>query len=182
MSVFKISYRYANSFFQSVESKKTFYKYSEDMELIHNTLMQSKDLRSVLRNPVIKQNEKQNILIKIFGGKVQKDTLAFLEFVVEKNRENILTEITKEFLNLRDIKEGIVRTNITSSIELTESVKKDISGKLEKRTNMKVSPTFTLDKNLIGGFVVKIQGTVIDASVKHQLELLRKKFSEEITI
>jgi F-type H+-transporting ATPase subunit delta len=182
MSVYRISYRYANSFFQLAEEKKSLRKFAEDVELIYNTLVQSKELRAILRNPVIKQKDKKNLLSKIFGPKIQKETSDFLEFLVSKGREKMITEIMKEFLNLRDDKEGIVKTNITSSVDLTDSVKKEIASKLEKKTNKKVKTDFGVDTNIIGGFIVQIKDTVYDASVRHQLELLRKKFSEEISI
>ncbi|MEW6508029.1 MAG: ATP synthase F1 subunit delta [Bacteroidota bacterium] len=182
MSVFRISYRYANSFFQLAEEKKALEKFAEDVELIYNTLLQSKELRAILRNPVIKQKDKKNLLSKIFSSKLENETSKFLEFLVTKGREDIITEIMKEFLNLRDDKVGIVRTNITSSVDLTDAVRKEISSKLEKKTNKKVLAEFVADKNLIGGFIVQIKDIVYDASVKHQLELLRKKFSEEISI
>ena len=53
---------------------------------------------------------------------------------------------------------------------------------LGKKTNKKVSANYNVDTNLIGGFIVRIEDTVYDASIKHQLNLLRKKFSEEINI
>lgn len=182
MSVYRISYRYANSFFQLAEEKKSLKNIAEDVEIIYNTFVQSKELRAILRNPVIKQKDKKNLLSKIFGAKIRKETSDFLEFIVAKGREDIITEIMKEFLNLRDEKEGIVRTNIVSSIELTDDVKKNLTSTLEKRTSKKVKTDYSVDPNIIGGFIVKIKDTVYDASVKHQLELLRKKFSQEISI
>lgn len=182
MSVYRISYRYANSFFQLAEEKKSLKNFADDVELIYNTLIQSKELRAILRNPVIKQKDKKNLLSKIFGSRIKKETSDFLEFIVAKGREDIITEIMKEFLNLRDEKEGIVRTNIVSSVELTDDVKKNITSTLEKRTSKKVKTDYSVDPNIIGGFIVKIKDTVYDASVKHQLELLRKKFSQEISI
>jgi len=182
MSVYRISYRYANSFFQLAEEKKFLKNFADDVELIYNTLVQSRELRAILRNPVIKQKDKKNLLSKIFGSKIKKETSDFLEFIVAKGREDIITEIMKEFLNLRDEKEGIVRTNIVSSVELTDDVKKNLTSTLEKRTSKKVKTDYSVDPNIIGGFIVKIKDTVYDASVKHQLELLRKKFSQEISI
>lgn len=182
MSVFRISYRYANSFFQLAEEKKSLKNFVDDVELIYNTLVQSKELRAILRNPVIKQKDKKNLLSKIFGSKIRKETSDFLEFLVTKGREDIITEIMKEFLNLRDDKEGIVRTGIISSVELTDGVKKDLASKLEEKTSKKVKTEYSVDPEIIGGFIVKIKDTVYDASVKHQLELLRKKFSQEISI
>jgi F-type H+-transporting ATPase subunit delta len=53
---------------------------------------------------------------------------------------------------------------------------------LEKKSGKIVSADYSVDPNLIGGFIVRIGDTVYDASVKHQLSLLRSKFSEEINI
>jgi F-type H+-transporting ATPase subunit delta len=181
MSVFKISYRYANSFFQLALEKQSLKEYAEEMSLIFNTLENSRELRIVLKTPVIKQKDKKNILKKIFGKEVGKDTLEFIEFIVDKNRIDILFEIAKEFLALRDQHDGIIRTKISSAVELKDLLKKEMVARLEKETSKKVFPEYSVDSKLIGGFIIKVEDKVIDASVKHQLELLRKKFLEELS-
>ena len=180
MSVYRISYRYANSLLMLAEEKKILNKVFADAELIFNTLQGSKELRSVLKNPVLKLKAKKNLLTKIFEGKISSESQSFIDFVIDKNREDILFDIYKEFLNLRDIKEGILRAKVTSVIDLTDQLKNKIEEKLSVRTGKKVKVNYGTDNNLVGGFVVKVNDTVIDASVKHQLELLRKKFSEQI--
>ncbi len=182
MSVYRISYRYANSLFLLAEEKVSLKKFSEDAEFIFNTVQGSKELRAVLRNPVIKQKDKKNILTVLFNTKVSKEIIDFLCFIVDKNREDLLYEIMTEFLNLRDQKEGIIRTEITSVVELNDDIKNNMVKNLERQTSKTIQSKYNLDPGLIGGFVVKIKDTVIDASVKHQLEILRKKFSEEISI
>lgn len=182
MSVYRISYRYANSLFLLAEEKKSLMKLSEDAELIFNTLQGSKELRTILKNPVIKQKEKKNILTALFDTRVSKEIIDFLFFIVDKNREDLLYEIMAEFLNLRDQKEGIIRTEITSAVEFNDDIKKNMIKNLERQTSKTIQSKYKLNPELIGGFVVRIKDTVIDASVKHQLENLRKKFSEEISI
>lgn len=180
MSVYKISYRYANSLLLLSEEKKILNKVYDDAELVFNTLSGSKEFRSVLKNPVLKSKIKKDLIKKIFEGKIGAEVLAFIDFVIDKNREDILFDIFREFLNLRDIKEGILRARVKSAVELSDSLKQKIEKKLTERTNKKVKADFFTDSNIIGGYVINIQDTVIDSSVKHQLELLRKKFSEEV--
>ncbi len=180
MSVYRISYRYANSLLLLAEEKNILPKVYEDAELVFNTLDGSKELRAVLKNPVLKPKIKKELINKIFENKIGSEITSFIEFVIDKNREDILFEIFKEFLNLRDIKEGILRAHVKSAVELSEQMRNKIEQKLTNRTNKKVKADFGIDTNIIGGFVVKVYDTVIDSSVKHQLELLRKKFSEDI--
>ena len=180
MSVYRISYRYANSLLLLAEEKNILKKVFDDADLIYNTLHDSKELRAVLKNPVLKLKEKKNLLSKIFEGKIGTETQSFMDFVIDKNREDILYEIFKEFLNLRDSKEGIIRAKVISVVELSNELKKKIEAKLSDRTGKKIKIEYSLDNSIVGGFLVKVDDTVIDSSVKHQLELLRKKFSEQI--
>ena len=182
MSVFRISYRYANSLMQLAEEKKIFKKITDDAELIYNTLYSSKELRSVLKSPIVKVNDKKSLLQKIFEKKISSETTNFIEFVIEKNREDILFDIFKEFIALADKKNGIVKAKVVSASDLNDQLKERIIDDLSKKTNKKVSANYKVDTNLIGGFIVRIEDTVYDASVKHQLNLLRKKFSEEVSL
>ena len=182
MSVYRISYRYANSLVQLAEEKKVFKKVTDDAELIFNTLNSSKELRSVLRSPVIKVNDKKSLLQKIFEKKICSETASFINFVIEKNREDILFDIFKEFIALADKKNDIVKAKVVSASELNDQLRQRMIDDLSKKTNKKVSANYNVETNLIGGFIVRIEDTVYDASIKHQLNLLRKRFSEEINL
>lgn len=182
MSVYRISYRYANSLMLLAEEKNIFKKISDDADLVFNTLKESKELRAVLKSPVVKIDVKKSLMEKIFENKISTETGSFINFVLEKNREDILFDIFKEFLALVDKKNGVVKARVVSAIDLNDKLKQKMVGDLEKKTNKKVSAAFSVDPNMIGGFIVRIEDTVYDASVKHQLSLLRKRFSEEIKI
>ncbi|MBX3007414.1 MAG: ATP synthase F1 subunit delta [Melioribacteraceae bacterium] len=182
MSVYRISYRYANSLFQLAVEKKIFDKVSQDVTLCFKTLIQSKELRAVLKSPVIKTTDKKSILTQVFKGKVSHDLLTFLEFVIDKGREDILFEILKEFLVLCDKKNGVVRARVSSAIELSENAKKEILSKFSVKTNKNIEADFIVNESLIGGFTININDTIYDASIKQQLRNLKKKFSEEVSI
>jgi F-type H+-transporting ATPase subunit delta len=182
MSVYRISYRYANSLMLLAEEKKVFKKVADDAELIFNALSASKELRAVLKSPVIKSAVKKDLLEKIFLGKISSETLSFVNFVLEKGREDLLYEIFKEFIAIVDLKNGVVKANIVSASSLDESLKNKVNASFEKRLNKKVSATYSVNPELIGGFIVKVEDTVYDSSVKHQLALLSKKLSEEVSL
>ena len=182
MSVYRISYRYANSLVLLAEEKNIFKKISDDADLVFNTLNGSKELRAVLKSPVVKIDIKKSVLEKIFENKISTETGSFINFVLEKNREDILFDIFKEFLALVDKKNGVVKARIVSAVDLNDKLKQKMVDDLEKKINKKVTAAYSVDSKIIGGFIVRIEDTVYDASVKHQLSLLRKRFSEEINI
>ncbi len=167
---------------QLAEEKNIFKTISEDADLIYNTLNSSRELRAVLKSPVVKPADKKNVLYNIFEKRISGDALSFLNFVLEKNREDLLTDIFKEFNTLVNKKNGVVKATVYSAGELNDETKKKIDVNFSKKINKKISADYMVNPDLIGGVVVRIEDTVYDSSVRHQLALLSKKLSEEVTI
>ncbi|MBI9070433.1 MAG: F0F1 ATP synthase subunit delta [Melioribacteraceae bacterium] len=182
MSELNISTRYATALMNLADEKEKLDVISSDMDLIYNTLDLSKDLRSVLASPVIKEAIKSDILIEIFSSKVSAESLRFIKFVLSKNRQDYLYQIVKRYLELKDIKSGIVEVTITSAVELQDSQVTEIRKKLENITGKTMRFKFKIDESIIGGFLVKIGDTVMDASIEHQLDKLREKLKSEETV
>lgn len=176
MSEYKVSYRYAASLLDTAVEKNMLNDAAGDVELVYTTLKSSRQLETALSSPVIKQNVKLGILTELFGTKVKPETLNFLKFVVEKKRENLLESIAKIFLDLIDIQLGIVNVSVKSAVDFTPVQAENLKNNLEKQLNKKVKLRFSKDQSIIGGFIAQIGDTVFDASLKHQLEILRKQF------
>ncbi len=176
MNESKVSVRYANSLLSSAIEKGNLDKVAKDMELVYSAIKSSAELSRTLASPIVKAQLKSSILEEIFKKKISKETMDFLKFVVEKNREDLLESIVNKFLELRDQKLGLVNVNVKSAVELGEDQKKRLKEKFEKLLSKKVRFNFTIDPDVVGGFVAKVGDTVYDASLKNQLEILKKRF------
>ena len=176
MNESKVSVRYANSLLSSAIEKGNLDKVAKDMELVYSAIKSSAELSRTLASPIVKAQLKSSILEEIFKKKISKETMDFLKFVVEKNREDLLESIVNKFLELRNQKLGLVNVNVKSAVELGEDQKKKLKEKFEKLLNKKVRFNFTIDPDVVGGFVAKVGDTVYDASLKNQLEILKKRF------
>ncbi|MFC2133274.1 ATP synthase F1 subunit delta [Bacteroidota bacterium] len=182
MSAINITSRYAKALIELAEEKKSLEEVSKDIRLVYDTFSISKELKSVMASPVLRNDKKAEILKAIFQKNIKQDVMNFLLFVVDKRREEYLFAILKRYLELHDDKMGIVNANVSSPAVMNDAQIKKLSESLQKFTGKKVKINTKESKDLIGGFVVKIGDTVIDASVDHQLEMLKKKFLEEQTI
>jgi len=176
MSEFTISTRYANSLLELAAEKNNLTEIASDIKVVFDTFDASRDLQRILKNPIVKIDKKNAIIEEIFGSRISSVSLNFLKFILKKNREELLFDITKRFLELYDEKLGIINATITSAVELTDIHKSDVKAKLEKFTNKKIRTEYSIRKDIIGGFLVKIGDTVLDATISHQLELLKNKF------
>lgn len=84
----------------------------------------------------------------------------------------------EDFINLRKEKEGIVDVLVKTSVPLNDEEKKNMNQKIDSYTKLKGNMTYEIDKSIIGGFVAKINDTILDASIKRQLQRLKDKFKE----
>jgi F-type H+-transporting ATPase subunit delta len=124
MSNFNISTRYANALIEFAQEKDSLEQVSDDMILVENVLSDSKELRTVLKSPVINNAKKKSILQEIFVDKTSKVSMEFILFVNIKNRESILFDIAKRYNALRNIKLKRVETEINSTVDFSDEQKK----------------------------------------------------------
>ncbi len=174
MSNFNISTRYAKALLEFADDKKSLEQVSNDMILVEATLASSKELRAVLKSPVINNESKKSILQELFAEITNKVSMEFILFVNSKNRENILFDIAKRYNAIRNITLKRVEAEIISTVNFSNEQKSSLQKQLTEFSQKEIIPTFKIDESLIGGFTIKMNDTVIDASVKQQLNRLRK--------
>lgn len=179
MSNFGVSNRYAKAFLEIVEKSGRTKEISSDMNLIYETFSVSKELRKLLASPVIKESKKKEIIDDLFAGKVSKDSVNFLRFIIDKNRDAVIFDIVKRFNEIWDDKNGIINAEVVTSVEVDDDVKNEMVERLEKYSGKKIRPKYKTNDDIIGGYVVRIKDTVIDSSIKNKLELLKKKFQQQ---
>jgi F-type H+-transporting ATPase subunit delta len=151
-------------------------KIAEDFLTIEATVHGSRELRAMLHSPVVKPLQKQSILQEIFGKQLHPETLSFITLLVKKGRSELLMATAQEFRRLLDVRRNITTAQVTSAVALTEAEQLTIQAKLESMSGKRVRSTFSIDPSLKGGFTARIGDTLVDASLKHQLEILREQF------
>ncbi|SHK04451.1 ATP synthase F1 subunit delta [Hymenobacter psychrotolerans] len=179
MSELRVASRYAKSLLDLAEEQGTLEQVKQDMELFNNTLTENRDLRLLLRNPIVKHDKKLAILRAVFGGKVSTLTEKFFTIVTQKNRESALEFIGSEFLNQFNTLRGVQMAEVTTATPLTPALRAEVEALVRQQTGLQqVILTEKVDASLIGGFVLRIGDRLIDDSVSFRLRKLRTEFSK----
>lgn len=171
----KISSRYARSLLDLAEDKNILETIYLDALTVISVLDMSRELRNLLVNPVIKSDVKLNVLNEILSGKISSDMLNFVRFIIEKNREDYLAGIMQKFIGLRNDKLGIVDVVVKTAVVFSDEQTVMLNKKLESILNKKVQMSFVIDKNILGGFIARVEDTLFDASIRNQLLNLKKQ-------
>ena len=175
MASSKVAIRYAQSFLDTSIEKNILAKVADDFEVIADAFSKSNDLVKAIKSPIVKGETKKIILSEVFSNVISKDSLDFINFVISKSREDILPEILEKFDSLKDEHTGFVKVDVTTAFDLTSEQRNQLQQKFETYLKKKTRVTFKVDQNIIGGFVAKVGDTVYNASMLHQLGLLKKQ-------
>ena len=131
------------------------------------------------KSPIIPVEKKKALLEEVLKKvEVSQELKKLLELMAQRNRLGLLRELLQEFEQFVNERLGIVKAEIISAMELDEEVLKKIKEKIEQLFGKKAEVSVKLDPSLIGGFVVKVADKVLDASIKHQLEELKKAIAD----
>lgn len=176
----KLIQSYSNSLYEAATASKTLKEVANDCVGLLSLISESNEMRVVLHSPVISKFKKVKIVNALFNGKVQELTLNFLMLVIKNRREAFLKEFLEDFLEMKDSKEGIIKPVYTTAFELKENEKKKLKKEIDSITQKDSRPEFVVKPELIGGFMINIGDSIIDGSVKRQLELMRKTLKTKI--
>jgi F-type H+-transporting ATPase subunit delta len=175
----RVAARYAKSLLDLGKEMGTLSAVKEDMDLLSKTMTESRELRLLLRNPIVKHDKKLAILKAIFEGKVSDMTLRFFTILTEKNRESAIEGIGPEFLAQYNAMQGIQSAEVTSATPLTAVARLEIRKLVTQQTGLTdVQLTEKVDPELIGGFVLRVGDKQIDDSVRTSLRKLRTSLQE----
>jgi F-type H+-transporting ATPase subunit delta len=152
---------------------------TEDLQNIREVVLSSRELQLALKSPLVKGDTKARILEDIFRSRVGDKTMLFLKLLAHKKRANLLAEVVTEFNDLLDVRNGYLNADVRSAVKLSDEQARELVNGLSVRTGKKIRAKMTLDESLIGGFTVKIGDTILDGSVSHQLQVLRKALVAE---
>jgi F-type H+-transporting ATPase subunit delta len=176
MSSRKVARRYTLALYELSEELKLTQKIIQDFIDLIKSVESSVELKLLLHTPIINSAKKEKILEELFRNKVQDLTLKFIILLTKKERESLLYDIAKDFLDLVNEKRGIVKARIKTAVKVPENYKKALAEKLSKYTGKEIQADFIVDSSIKGGFVAQVKDTILDASIQRQLELLREQF------
>lgn len=162
---------YAVAAFNFAKEKKALTKWSTMLALA-GAVSSDEQLSAHIEDPKVDKSALQDAFLKICGRKLDKHGQNLIKTLVEYGRLSILPAISDAFEELKAEDEGTIEAQIVAAAKPTVAVTKDIVKKLEAKFGKKVSAEVVIDSEIIGGMKIIVGDSVIDASVKGQLQNL----------
>lgn len=174
--------RYAKSLFGLSIERDLLEQSKEDMQYISGICADTKELRLLLKSPIIKTDQKLNIFKKIFYNNISDLSASFIDIITNKKRESLLEGIAKSFITLYRAHKNIESATITTAFPLDDDLRNEVIEFIKSHAETKVELTEKVDKKIIGGAVIRVGEKQLDDSVKKALTELKQKFRTNLYI
>lgn len=173
----RLSKRYAKSLVDlSVELNKLEEAHT-DVLLLQNIIGVSRDFKSMLTSPVINADKKFSIINAVTQDKLSALTSGFIKLLCKKNREGFLPGIVNAFITQYNQLKGLHSATLTTAVPVSDAIREDFITKLKRATAFDhIELKTEIDDTLIGGFVLEIEGKLLDGSILRDLKDVKKQF------
>jgi len=164
---------YAEALFGAAKDRGKLDEIHEQVGQFADAVAENKELQLFFFSPYFSSAEKQDGVRKAIDG-AEPELENFLELLVDKHRMPVIFRIRRQFDDLWAKENRRLGVTVTSAVELDPEVAKRIGSEIEKQTGNTVELRTKVDPEILGGLVLQVGNMVLDTSIRHRLEKLRK--------
>lgn len=170
-----IAKRYAEAVYGVAKEKDKVKEIYDMLNSLMELYINDSEFRNFMLHPLIENSEKKDFLGKIFTD-ADDITMNIIDYLVDKDRIEIIRYIVSEYLKLYYLENNEVEVTGIFSKELSEEQFDLLKTKLEKKVGKKIILKIEVNKDIIGGGIVKMGDQIIDGSIKRQIENIKNTF------
>lgn len=173
--------RFAKALIEIGTEEKAFEAYGKELRSVLAVFKGNPDLEKVLLNPMYKLEERKSLIEKVSASHGLSPYVAkFMTILVDTRNIRFLDEVVEAYSRMEDNLSGRLRASIETPMELPQALVDEIRSKLKGLTGKEVILTYRHNPALLGGLVLRIDNTILDGSLKTQLEMMKEKIIEGV--
>lgn len=178
MSTYRINTHYAKALILLSEETGTMDRVSEDMRLVERVCAENRELNVIFSNPVIPKDKKLAIVKELFGERVCEATMAFLLFVIRKNRSVNMRGIAGSYIEMYREKKGIILSDLVTHQPIDDVARKMVTEMVEAYTGKSVELHDRTDPKMLGCFKLEFDNKMYDARIRTKIRRMRIEFAK----
>ncbi len=164
---------YARSLFEVAKESGKLDEVREQLGQMADAIAGEHSLQVFFYSPYFSPDEKKEGLRKAISDP-DPTVLNFLDLLIENHRMPALLRVRRSYDALWEKENDLLPVEVTSAVELDEETVRHIGERISEQTGRKVELSSSVEPDLLGGIVVRVGNSVIDASIRNRLEQLRR--------
>jgi F-type H+-transporting ATPase subunit delta len=168
---------YARSLFEVAREQDKLDVLREQLGQFAEAMKRNRELELFFFSPYFSTAEKQDGVEKLLDG-ADEQLMNFLKLLIENHRMPVIYRLRREYERLWERENRLLPVVLTSAVELDEQTVKDLGERIGERTGNRVALTTEVQPDIIGGIVVRVGNSILDASIRNRLEQLRTQVAQ----
>jgi F-type H+-transporting ATPase subunit delta len=173
----EIAQVYARALFEVASEQGKLDVVREQLGQFADALHEHRDLAVFFFSPYFSTEEKKQGLHGALEG-ADPAIVNFLETLLERHRMPVIFRIRQQYEALWDKENKLLPVEVTSAVDLDEATVQSIGERIGEQTGQRVELTSKVDPGILGGIVLRVGNSILDASIKHRLDQLRKHVAQ----
>jgi len=166
---------YAQSFIDIAKAQNFIDGFEDEFKEVKDIILKNIEFKKLLTDSSISTSEKIKVAFEIIGNNYSNATRAALATMITMDVIEFVDEIfNKIVLIINNIKSQIL-VQVISAISLDDELLGEIKKSIDEKTGLDVRVKNIVDKNIIGGILIKIGDKIIDLTIKGKIESLKRK-------
>jgi ATP synthase F1 delta subunit len=165
---------YARSLFEVAKERDKLDLVREQLGAFADALDETRELQTFFFSPYFSTVEKRDGLDRAVTD-ADEIVVNFLKLLIENHRMPVIFRLRRAYEALWQEENKLLPVQITSAVELDKKTVKQIGDKIAEQTNRKIELSAEVEPDILGGIVVRVGNSILDASIRNRLEQLRKQ-------
>ena len=175
MSASAVARNYATTLFELAARDGSEAEYGRLIEEIGDLYTNVMAFQRFLEVPAVSLFEKKAAIQAALAGRAPDLFVRFLMVVLDRHRQRALPGVARAYRDILDARAGRVRASVTLPFEADDRVRSEVVAALQRRYEREVVPEFHVDPNILGGVIIRVGDELLDASLRRQLERMRRE-------
>jgi F-type H+-transporting ATPase subunit delta len=168
---------YARSVFEVAREQGSLDELREQIGQFADAVNENRELAVFFFSPYFSTKEKQEALGRILDG-ASPILMNFLSLLIENHRMPVIFRIRQEYERLWQEENRMLPVQITSAIALDDATTASLGETIGERAGRKVTLATIVDPDILGGVIVRVGNSILDASIRNRLEQLRRHVAQ----
>ena len=170
-----VARNYAETLFELARRNESIQEYGDALGMVAGLLEDDSRFRTFVETPRIDDENKKDVIRKVFRDKAPKQVINFVLITIDKRRQTLLREISEEYSLLLDNHLGREHVEVTVARPLDDTTANVVSEQLSKMLGKQAIPHIRVKPEILGGLIVRTGDMIYDRSVRRRLEDLRRR-------
>jgi len=168
---------YARALFEVAREQGKLDELREQLAQFADAVDSNRELAVFFFSPYFSIQEKQDALDRVLQG-ADESLVNFLKLLIENHRMPVIFRARQQYERLWEQENKVLPVEITSAIELDQATTENLGREIGDRAGRHVALKARVDPNILGGIVLRVGNSILDASIRNRLEQLRRQVAQ----